>query len=111
MAGSTRKLLIPAALVLGLGACGASPGVPSSYERSVSSDNRWSVGAHNPEYASLNDCDHDPSVETAVVSADQPSSKLGLRLVEGATEDDALRIAKCLESALSAGKIWVSEPA
>lgn len=104
-----RRLALVSVLVIVLGAC-ASPGQPSKYERSISEDTRWGVGAYHPVYTSLEACETDPSVETAVLSADAPPSRLGLRLVQDASEADALRVAECLEAALSAGDIWISSP-
>ncbi|WP_167043847.1 hypothetical protein [Salinibacterium sp. ZJ454] len=87
---------------------GASSG---SYERETGEDTSWGVGATDPRYESLSPCSEDPSIETAVQSADLPSSRLGMRLVPGSTEADALRIADCLAIALTGGQIWISAPA
>lgn len=103
-----RKLALIPALTMLLASCAIQPN--NSYERSSSEDDRWGVGANHPKYSSIESCEKDPSVETSVLSADMPSSHLGLRLVTGSTENDALRIANCLKSALSEGTIWISSP-
>ena len=103
-----RKLTLLAALVMLLAACASQPS--ASFERSVSEDDRWGVGANSPKYSSIENCEKDPSVETSLLSADMPPSRLGLRLAPGATEADALRVAKCLDDALTSGTIWISSP-
>jgi hypothetical protein len=59
----------------------------------------------------LGECHDDPSVETAVVSLDMPSSSYGLRLVPGSTEAEALRLADCLADARTSDEITISSPA
>jgi hypothetical protein len=87
-------------------------GAPSAaYERQTGDDTSWGVGATDPRYESLSQCSEDPSIETAVQSLDLPSSRLGMRLVPGSTEADALRIADCLATTLTGGQIWISAPA
>lgn len=103
-----RNLALSAALVMALAACALQPS--ASYERSVSEDDRWGVGANYPKYSSIENCQKDSIVETSLLSADMPPSRLGLRLVSGATEADALRVAKCLNDALTSGTIWISSP-
>lgn len=110
-------------LIAVLASCASSTGTPefgprqtagapsTSYERETGEDTSWGVGATDPRYESLSPCSEDPSVEMAVQSADLPSSRLGMRLVPGSTEADALRIADCLAIALRGGQIWISAPA
>ena len=87
------KSLSPVLALLLAGCAGSQAG---SFQRSISEDDSWNVGAIHPRYDSLSPCDEDPSVERAVVSADLPASHLGIRLVPGSTEEDAVRIAECL---------------
>lgn len=88
-----------------------APVSSGSYARETGEDTSWSVGATDPRYESLSPCSEDLSIETSVQSADMPSSRLGMRLVPGSTEADALRIADCLATALTSGKVWISAPA
>jgi hypothetical protein len=100
--------MLPLLAVLLVG-CDGSPA--SRYERVSGEGASWGVGASKPRFESLDPCDKDPSVETSSLSADMPSSALGIRLLPGSTEADALRIADCLSKALASGEIWISSPA
>jgi hypothetical protein len=88
----------------------AAPSGTGDYPRTASADDRWGVGVSFPVYSSLNGCDEDPSVESAVQSADMPTSRLGFRLKAGASEADALRVADCVVAALSSGDLTVISP-
>lgn len=106
-----RHLVLISSLLLLLSACAAPQ--PSEYVRTISAGDRWGVGAEYPVFATTAagiPCEDDPSVEIAVESADLPTSHLGFRLIAGASEADALRVAACLEEALSSGKISISSP-
>lgn len=70
----------------------------------------WSVGVSDPRFSGDERCDGDPSVDTAVMTADLPASGYGITLRTDATEDDALRIAGCLRDALTSGAITISRP-
>ena len=105
--GKHSRLIFPV-LALLLASCAGPPS--DRYHRSASHDGSWNVGATHPRYESLSPCDHDPSVETAVVSADLPPSHLALRLLPAATEEDAVRVADCLRLALTGGEIWIASP-
>jgi hypothetical protein len=99
-------VLLPVMTITG---CGASlPGY--GYERSVGEGEFWWVGAIDPRFTSVDGCTNDAEVSESIQSLDMPSSRLSLRLVLGATEDDALRIADCLATELSSGKIWIQAP-
>lgn len=102
-----RDLISIASLPLLLSACAAPQ--PSEYERTLSADDRWGVGAKYPVYAEM-PCKGDSSVEIAVQSADLPSSHLGFRLTSDATEENAIRVAACLEEHLDSGKVSISSP-
>lgn len=107
--GLVDKRALAPALVMLLGACSAPPD-PGKYTRTASTDDRWNVAVSYPAYSSLAGCDDDPNVESAVQSADMPSSKLGIRLKAGSSEADALRIADCVAAALSSGELTIAAP-
>lgn len=96
-------------LVVWLAAC-AAPSDSANYARTASADDRWGVGVSFPVYSSLAACDDDLSVESAVQSADMPSSRLGFRLTAEASEADALRVADCVATALNSGEITIMYP-
>ena len=107
-----RGVVLILSLLFLLSACAASP-QPGEYTRTISADDRWSVGVEHPVFVTSavgTACEDDSSVETAVQSADMPSSHIGYRLIGGASESDALRIAACLEESLSSGTISISSP-
>ena len=104
-----RKMLLMPALVLLLASC-AAPSDPRDYPRIASADDRWGVGVTDTIFASLAECEDDPSVESAVQSADMPSSRLGFRLKAGASEADAVRIADCVAPLLSSGELAIVSP-
>lgn len=95
-------------LVVLLAAC--APAAPAAYPRSASADDRWGVGVSFPVYESLDHCEDDPSVENALMTADLPTSHLGIRLNAGASEVDAVRVASCVGQALSSGKVTILSP-
>lgn len=119
-------LLLAAGLLVGC--YGSSPASPSPssfsssssastststsriYDRISGEDDRWGVGVLHPRFEGSNTCHEDPSVDLAVQSADMPSSRLGIRLSDGSTEADALRIAECLARELSSGEISITSP-
>ena len=105
--GKLPRIICPV-LALVLAGCAGSPS--DSFRRTSSSDSSWNVGATHPRYDTLSPCDKDSSVERAVVSNDLPASQLGIRLVPGATEKDAVRVAECLAKTLTGGEIWISSP-
>lgn len=74
------------------------------------SSDTWFVGVTGPRFAAEDTCSTDPSVESALMTADLPSSLLGISLVPGATEDDAHRIAACLDDVLDGGDITIGRP-
>ncbi len=83
--------------------------VGGGYDRVVGRSGAWGVSVVKPRVDSLGECQDDPSVESAVLSMDMPSSGYGLRLVPGSAETDALRVADCLADA-GAGKITINSP-
>lgn len=70
----------------------------------------WSIGVAEPRFAGDERCDSDPMIDTAVMTADMPSSGYGITLVAEATEEDAQRVADCLRDALTSGTITISSP-
>lgn len=102
-----KSRLIPFLVVL-LSAC--APAAPAAYPRAPSVDDRWGVSVSFPVYESLDHCEDDPSVEKAVITADMPPSRLGIRLNAGSSEVDALRVANCVDQALSSGKVAILSP-
>ena len=104
-----KRALAQILVVVMLAACATPSGSPD-YPRTASTDDRWSVGVSYPVYSSLDKCEDDPSVDLAVQSADMPSSRLGFRLAEGATEADALRVADCVAAFLDSGELTIMSP-
>ncbi|MDQ0075896.1 hypothetical protein [Arthrobacter oryzae] len=105
--GKHSRMIFPV-LALLLAGCAGPPS--DAHHRSASHDETWNVGATHPRYDSLGACDDDPSVETAVVSADLPPSHLAMSLRPDATEEDAVRVAACLRLTLTSGEIWIASP-
>lgn len=91
-----------------LAACATA--APAGYPRVASADDRWGVGVSFLVYESLEHCEDDPSVENALVTADLPTSHLGIRLNAGSSEVDAVRVASCVGQALSSGKVTILSP-
>lgn len=83
---------------------------PSMLATETGESDRWVVAVSQPRFDGEELCGQDPSVESAVVSADLPSSNYGIRLKSEATEVDATRIAECLQDALVSGEIGVFSP-
>jgi hypothetical protein len=102
-----KQTLIPLLVVL---LAGCAPTAPTDYPRAASADDRWGIGVSFPVFESLDTCEDDPSVESAVISADMPSSNLGVRLKAGSSETDALRVAECVDQALTSGDITIFSP-
>ncbi|SDD28987.1 hypothetical protein SAMN05216410_3122 [Sanguibacter gelidistatuariae] len=74
------------------------------------SSDTWTVAVADPRFGSEDTCSNDPSVERAFSTADLPSSRLGISLVPGATEDDAHRVATCLQDVLDSGNVTIGRP-
>lgn len=70
----------------------------------------WMVVVENPRFDGVDTCGRDPAVKIGVLSADTPPSAYRIELKNGTTEDDANRIAACLEESLESGVIIVSGP-
>jgi hypothetical protein len=104
-----RKQISTPLLVVLLAAC--APAAPAGYPRAASADDRWGIGVSFPVFESLDTCEDDPSVESAVMSADMPSSHLAVRLNAGSSEVDAMRVAECVDQALTTGDITIFSPA
>lgn len=81
-----RKQIITPLLVVLLAAC-----APADYPRAASADGRWSFAVGFPVYESLDTCDDDPSVESAIMSADMPTS----HLADVCMQDHPLRPMPC----------------
>lgn len=102
-----KQLFIPLLVVL-LAAC--APAAPADYPRAASADGRWSVAIGFPVYESLNTCEDDASVESAIISADMSTSHLAVRRHAGSSEADAMRVAECVDHALKSGDITIFSP-
>jgi hypothetical protein len=98
-----RKQTFTPLLVVMLAACAASV----DYPRAASADDRWGVAVSFPVFESMDTCEDDPSVESAVMSADMPASHLAVRLNRGSSEADAMRVAECVDQKLSGGDITI----
>ena len=89
---------------------GCTGSLDSGYERIAGGSDAWGVSAAEPKNDSFGECHDDPSVETAALSLDMPSSSYSLRLVPDATETDALRLADCLADARTSESITIHSP-
>lgn len=107
----TRRLLAGPTLVaaLALTGCASGPAQPLPSLQPGTTD-RWTVTVSQPRFRSDERCGSDPSVDNAVLSADLPSSGLGITFKPGASEDDAVRVAECLQGALESGDISILSP-
>jgi hypothetical protein len=103
-----RKQMFTALLVVLLAAC--APVAPADYPRVALADGRWGVAVSFPVYEFLDTCEDDPSVESAIISADMPTSHLAVRLHAGSSEADAVRVAECVDHALTSGEITIFSP-
>ena len=103
-----RKQIFTPLLVVLLAAC--APISPADYPRTASADGRWGVAVSFTVYESLDTCEDDPSVENAIMSADMPTSHLAVRLHAGSSEADAMRVAECVDQALTSGEITIFSP-
>lgn len=70
----------------------------------------WQVSVLYPDPLPDAACGEDESVESSVMSLDMPSSHVNYSLRDGATDDDARRVAACLTGVLDSGSITVSPP-
>lgn len=70
----------------------------------------WQVSVLNPSSVPPQACAEDESVELSLMSADMPSSHVNYSLDADATEDDARRVAACMEASLTSGAITLSPP-
>jgi len=119
-------MLIAAALFGALTACGPeSPpveekplDVPSTTPGSsvtvdyleVGSGDTWQVAVLRPSPHPPDACAEDESVASSIISLDMPSSHVSYSLHPGSSEDDAKRVAACLEKGLTSGAITVTPP-
>jgi hypothetical protein len=71
----------------------------------------WQVSVLYPDPLPDASCAGDESVASSLMSLDMPSSHVNYSLREGATENDARRVAECLAGVLDSGAITVSPPA
>ncbi|MGY4544041.1 hypothetical protein ACVWY0_003984 [Arthrobacter sp. UYNi723] len=55
-------------------------------------------------------CFEDPLIEQSIESADLPSTHLGIKLLETATQQDAERIADCLRPSAGSGEVSITSP-
>jgi hypothetical protein len=93
---------------LALGSCGVATDAKSV---TPGTSDRWSVSVLGPrDGASIDHCFEDPLIEESIQSADLPSTHLGIKLLETATQEDAERIAGCLRERLSSGEVSIRSP-
>lgn len=123
---TTRLGIAPAAALLAaLGSCATIPEppgeeptpIPGATESSVSVEYlavgttaTWQVSVLYPSPHPDSSCAEDESVESSVMTLDMPSSHVNYSLQEGATEDDARRVAACLTRVLESGFVTVAPP-
>lgn len=104
----TRLWLGLCLLPLALGSCGT---VTGKTEITTGSSDRWNVSVLGPRSgASLDPCLEDPLIEDSVQTANLPSTHLGIKLLETATQEDAERIADCLRESLGSGEVSITSP-
>lgn len=95
-------------LPLALASCG---GAADETSITPGTSDRWSVSVLGPrDGASTDHCFEDPLIEESLQSADLPSTHLGIKLHETATQEDAERIANCLRERLSSGEVSIRSP-
>lgn len=80
-------------------------------EYTKSPDSRWSIGVGGPRAGNTDLCMEDPAIAESWQSASLPSTSLNMVLVPGADEEDAQRIAECLQAALPENEVTVGRPA
>jgi len=95
-------------LPLVLASCG---GAADGTSITPGTSDSWNVSVLGPrDGASTDHCFEDPLIEESIQSADLPSTHLGIKLLETATQEDAERIANCLRERLSSGEISIRSP-
>ena len=95
-------------LPLALAGCG---GAADGTSITPGTSDRWNVSVLGPrDGASTDHCFEDPLIEESLQSADLPSTHLGIKLLETATQEDAERIADCLRDRLSSGEVSIRSP-
>lgn len=94
---------------LALGGSGepAEPGI------SPGASDRWHVYVSGPrgDDGRIEHCLDDDAVDESIQTADLPSTNLSIKLHTSATEEDAKRIAGCLNQNLDSGEVSISSPA
>lgn len=104
----THQVLGLCLLPVALGGCGAAPG---ETDITPGTSDRWSVGMFDSRGTGpTGHCLEDPVIEESISSANLPSTHLGIKLKETATQDDAERIADCLREGSGAGDVSITSP-
>lgn len=95
-------------LPLALGSCGVATDRTSI---TPGTSDRWHVSVLGPrDGAAIDHCFEVPLIEESIQSADLPSTHLGIRLRETATQEDAVGIADCLRESLGSGEVSITSP-
>ena len=95
-------------LPLALASCG---GAADETSISPGTSDRWSVSVLGPrDGASTDHCFEDPLIEESLQSADLPSTHLGIKLLETATQEGAERIADCLRPGVGGAEVAIRSP-
>lgn len=71
----------------------------------------WQVAVLRPSPIPPGACAEDAAVDTAVMTADLPASRVGYTLLAGSTETDAMRVAECVQQGIESGEITITPPA
>lgn len=104
----TRHWMGLCLLPLALGSCGTAPG---ETDITPGPSDRWNVSVLGPRDGdSIDHCLEDPLIEESIQSANLPSTHLGIKLLETATQEDAERIADCLRESLISGEVSIRSP-
>jgi hypothetical protein len=101
-----RWVLALSLLTLALGSCAQ---IPKDVNIATGTADRWLVGVSGPRSGGIDGCLEDP-IEEAIESANLPSTHLGIKLRESAKEEDARRIADCLNRGLKSGDVSIVSP-
>lgn len=97
-------------LVLTSGCSSMSPS--GKYDVVDGSSDDWWIGVKYPEFGpdTTGDCTDDDMVEGSNLSFDEPSSGSTVWLTASALENDAIRIAQCIDETLTSGEIAIYRP-
>ena len=71
----------------------------------------WQVAVLHPSPLPPDACAEDAAVDSSVMTADMPASRVGYTLASGSTESDAMRVAECIQQGVDSGEITITPPA